>query len=207
MGKKIATFLTWCFHPLFIPTYGMGVLYLIFTGPFFLHDYRIPVLLLSITFITTGLLPALSAWILLRSGILKNLQMDDRRERLLPYLTTALYYLMAYYMFRSFPLPLVLLKIFRHFILAGCIGILLTTVINFFWKISAHTVAAGGWCGALTGLCLLMYDPPLPALFAVIGIAGVTGYARLKLEAHTPAQVYAGYLLGFACTFFLLNRV
>jgi len=28
-------------------------------------------------------------------------------------------------------------------------------------------------------------------------ISGMTGFARLKLKEHTPAQVYAGFLVGF----------
>jgi hypothetical protein len=207
MSRKPAVFLTYCFHPLFIPAYGMLVLYFIFAGPFFLHDYRIPMLLISITLLTTCLLPAITAWILLRSGMLQSLDMDDKRERLLPYLCTSLYYLMAYVMLRNFPLPPVILHLIRNFILGGALALLITALITVFWKISAHTVASGGWCGALAGLCLIMYDPPIYILFAVLFTSGLTGYARLRLEAHTPAQVYSGYLLGFMCTFLLLYRI
>jgi membrane-associated phospholipid phosphatase len=27
-------------------------------------------------------------------------------------------------------------------------------------------------------------------------VSGIVGYARLRLNAHSPAQVYAGFLLG-----------
>ena len=33
-------------------------------------------------------------------------------------------------------------------------------------------------------------------LALVMLMAGIVGYARLKLNAHTPAQVYSGFLLG-----------
>ncbi len=204
MEKRFALFLTYCFHPLLIPTYGMATLCWIFAGPYFIQDYRVPLLLISITLVTTGILPALSAWLLLRSGLLQSIQMDDRRERLLPYLSTALYYLLAYYMLKNFPVPLVMLRIIRLFILGASAAILLTACINIFWKISAHTVASGGWCGSLTGLSLMLYAPPYYFLFSVFLITGLVGFARLKLEAHSPAQVYAGFLLGFFCTFFLL---
>jgi len=28
-------------------------------------------------------------------------------------------------------------------------------------------------------------------------MSGLTGFARLKLQAHTPAQIYSGFALGF----------
>jgi membrane-associated phospholipid phosphatase len=35
-------------------------------------------------------------------------------------------------------------------------------------------------------------------LIAVLLVSGIVAYARLRLNAHTPAQVYTGFLLGFA---------
>jgi membrane-associated phospholipid phosphatase len=64
-------------------------------------------------------------------------------------------------------------------------------------------VAVGGLSGALLALCLFVPNPPLPLLYGVLGISGLVLSSRLKLEAHTGAQVYAGYLLGFSCTFAL----
>jgi membrane-associated phospholipid phosphatase len=35
-------------------------------------------------------------------------------------------------------------------------------------------------------------------------IAGFVGFARLKLNAHSPSQVYTGFLLGFLVEFLLM---
>jgi membrane-associated phospholipid phosphatase len=37
-------------------------------------------------------------------------------------------------------------------------------------------------------------------LFLITGVllSGFVGFARLKLKAHEPMQIYAGYLIGFA---------
>ena len=35
------------------------------------------------------------------------------------------------------------------------------------------------------------------ALIAIILLSGIVAYARLKLNAHTPSQVYSGFVLGF----------
>jgi membrane-associated phospholipid phosphatase len=200
-----ARILTYIFHPLLIPTYGMILLYKVFSRMYFLDgDPRIFWLLLGITLITTCLLPAMSSYILLRSGMLKSLEMNERRERILPYLTTAMYYLFAFYMLRDFPVPAGMLTAMRLFTLGGAAAIVGTMVINFYWKISAHTVAIGGLIGAVLALSMLLPMVPPELLYIVLLLGGIVGYARLRLDAHSPAQVYAGYLLGFLSTFLLL---
>jgi membrane-associated phospholipid phosphatase len=38
-------------------------------------------------------------------------------------------------------------------------------------------------------------------------VAGLTGYARLKDNDHSPGQVYAGYLVGITINFLLVRLV
>jgi membrane-associated phospholipid phosphatase len=42
-----------------------------------------------------------------------------------------------------------------------------------------------------------------PVVIPCLLIAGLLGYARLKLEAHTPAQVYSGFAIGLISMFLL----
>jgi membrane-associated phospholipid phosphatase len=37
-----------------------------------------------------------------------------------------------------------------------------------------------------------------------IFIAGLLGYARIRMNAHRPSQVYAGFLIGFVTQLILL---
>jgi membrane-associated phospholipid phosphatase len=191
------------FHPLLVPTYGMFLLYRVFASIYFIQDLRVPLLLMSITFVSTGLLPALSSYILMRTGFVKSMEMDLRKERVFPYLITSIYYLFAYYMLKDFPVPSGMSLTIRFFVLGATASILIAMGINFVWKISAHAVAMGGLTGALLALCLFVPNPPLPFLYGVLAVSGLVMSSRLKLEAHTGAQVYAGYVLGFFCTFIL----
>jgi membrane-associated phospholipid phosphatase len=57
-----------------------------------------------------------------------------------------------------------------------------------------------GW-GGLVGLILslsLRFNTDL-VLFLILAIlfSGIVGFARLKLTAHSPMQVYMGFLIGF----------
>jgi hypothetical protein len=205
METRFAKLITYVFHPLLIPTYGMCLLYRLFSDIYFIRDIRIPLLLIGITLVSTCLLPALSVFLLFRSRKLSTLEMDERKERSAPFLITVLCYLFAYYMLKEFPAPSGMLRTIRIFILGAASALVMTTAINFKWKISAHAVAIGGLSGAMAALTLFLPTPPsLGWLCLVVFIAGLVGYARLRLLAHSQGQVYTGYLLGFASLFGLL---
>ena len=65
---------------------------------------------------------------------------------------------------------------------------ILVTIINFFWKISAH--AAGVTAGALVFNLLLGQSPYLYFLIPLVA------WSRYREKEHTPAQIFAGVLLG-----------
>ncbi|MCK4288907.1 MAG: hypothetical protein KAW86_06865, partial [Bacteroidales bacterium] len=74
--------------------------------------------------------------------------------------------------------------------------LIITLIINFFWKISIHMIGIGGMLGTLIGLSFLwMIDIPFLIILLIL-CSGITGFARLKLNAHNPAQVYTGFVIG-----------
>ena len=75
--------------------------------------------------------------------------------------------------------------------------LIVTVVITWFWKISAHAIGIG----CASGFLFLLYETsPTSSLFMAMVIsillAGIIISARLYLEAHTPKQVYWGYFMG-----------
>jgi membrane-associated phospholipid phosphatase len=65
-----------------------------------------------------------------------------------------------------------------------------------YWKISMHMTGIGGLCGSLL-LCSIIWPIDIRwMLAAVFLIAGIIGSSRLILNAHTPAQVSAGFFAG-----------
>ena len=88
--------------------------------------------------------------------------------------------------------------------LMGCtFVILVATIITFFWRISLHTIGMGGLLGFFTEMMITQaFDKSImiPVFMLTVIIAGLVGSARLYLEAHTPAQIYAGYAVGFVGT-------
>lgn len=185
--------LSYLLHPLLMPTYGFALL-------FFTHNYistfmplNFKLVILIITFVFTFLLPSFNAFILLKIGRIKSFEMETQQERSIPYISTAAYFFALVYMLyaRSFPITIIL-------IIAGAgLSILLTFLINFRWKISAHAIGIGGLIGGVMGISYrLMIDLRWITLLLIL-CAGLTGFARLQLKAHEPSQVYCGFLLGF----------
>ncbi|MCK6649229.1 MAG: hypothetical protein L6Q66_06210 [Bacteroidia bacterium] len=200
-GEKLAKLISYVFHPLLMPTYGL--LALLFTKNYVstFTPLVLKIFLVGVTFVFTFIMPAINALILLRLKRIKSLEMENPEERYVPYISTALFYFSLYYLFHTagdFP------SIFKLLILGAAISILLTLIINLKWKISAHAVGTGGIVAAIIGVSLrLMVDLQVIAIISTL-IAGLVGLGRLKLNAHTPAQVYTGFLLGFLVEFVLM---
>ena len=198
--EKLAKLISYLFHPLLMPTYGFAIL-------FFTKNYiatftssNIKLTILGITFIFTFLLPFVNTLILLKMGRIKSLEMETISERVILYFGTALYYFALFYLFYTSGFP----NIFRILILGAAVSVLLTAFINYKWKISAHAIGIGGVAGAALGIeYRLQLDAHL-LLMLIILIAGIICYGRLKLKAHTPSQVYTGFILGFFVELLLL---
>jgi len=126
--------------------------------------------------------------------------MEDHTERYIPYATTVLYYFALYYLFYNVEIP----NLFKVLVLGASLSVLLTFIINFKWKISAHTIGIGGIAGAMLATVYRLQMELYLVLMLIIISAGIVGYARLKLKAHTPPQIYTGFLLGFLVEFLLL---
>ena len=154
--------------------------------------------LLLLIFIGTFGVPALLIFLLLRSGIVRSIYLNDRNDRRIPYLLTALTYALLTYLL-GFRLQLVSAFAPVLAVLMGSttLAILLVGMVNLYWKISAHGVGVGGTVGAIAGLLLKFGEMTLllPLAGAII-LAGAVGSARLELNAHTPAQVAAGIVVG-----------
>lgn len=198
--EKFATFISTLFHPLLMPTYGFAVIFLTQNYISTFTTLSLKILILSVTFIFTFLLPAINAFILLKMGKIKSLEMESNEERVVPYTSTALYYFSLFYLFYNAQFP----NVFKILVLGASISIVLTLLINFRWKISAHTIGIGGISGGIFGIVLRLHIDLHFILMGVILVAGLVGYARLKLNAHTPAQVYIGFLLGFLVELLLM---
>ena len=200
VADSIAKALSVLLYPLFVPTYGVAL----FCYAFHIHVLPLPVAwyLIAIigTLLLTCVLPISAIGILIRRGKVKDLQIADARERTIPYLYTILGFgFWSYLMISVLHAPLYIGLV----TVGATIGISLVAFINRWWKISAHLTAFGGLFGGLMSYCLgIGALPTWGTLCLWMSVTLLLMYARVRLNAHTPAQVCAGWLLGISCTFF-----
>ncbi|WP_306204284.1 phosphoesterase PA-phosphatase [Actinoplanes sp. RD1] len=72
---------------------------------------------------------------------------------------------------------------------AGGTGLLVYTAVTRWWKMSIHAGVAAGTSATLVAL----YGP---LLLLTVPLVVLAGWARVRLSAHTTAQVVAGALVG-----------
>ncbi|MBE0661612.1 MAG: hypothetical protein IH597_04010 [Bacteroidales bacterium] len=191
--------ISYIFHPMLLSTYAMIILFNMRVYFSMGIPSKAKWMIGILIFIITGLLPMLTALLMSRLGITKSIQMDQREERIWPFVITAVFYYLGYYLLKQLELS----PVFLLFMLGAFVTVVISLMISFFWKISVHMIGMGGLVGAFTGLSLkIMIDLPI-LIIALIFLSGLTGFSRLKLMAHSPAQVLAGFVAGF-CSFMLL---
>lgn len=183
------------FHPLLMVTYGV-VLALTFTY-LAIYPPTMKLLLAGGTFLSTAVIPGAFIFMMVKNGATVDMELSDRHERVVPYLIFITSIMVcAFYMYKMM-LPFWFISL----LLGACVALILALLINFFWKISAHAIGIGGLLGGIMGVARIHLINPYWAFIIVILIAGLVGTSRIFLKRHTPMQVYAGFCLGFICTF------
>jgi membrane-associated phospholipid phosphatase len=201
-GNRIANFLSILFHPLWVPVYLFVALMRFDRYALFLVGKDFQKLFLPLLLIN-AIAPAFSIWLLAKGGYISSVRVENRRERFVPILLVLFYYGGTYALIRitgqSVPwlIPSLMLALIASLVAA--------LSLNFILKISLHMLALGGAFGVVLAIQAQHRFGPI-AIAAAIGLlAGLVGWARLKLNAHSPREVYAGFLVGAVFSYFILR--
>jgi len=195
--KNFARFLSIIFNPLLMPTYG---LFLIFRINDHISYLALPIkkVIFITVFVSSFILPLSITPLLYILKQVQSIYMKTRKERVWPLIITGFFFFTGYYFLSLFSqVPAFVLK----YISATIITIYVALFITFFWKISIHMIGIGGLTGGILALAYMFGIDLHLLLSALILIAGLLGTARLYLSAHNPAQIYAGFVLGFGIVF------
>ena len=190
-----SNFLSNILSPLLMPTYG--VFLALWVSVLCLLPYGTRVTVLMVCMGITCILPIILLSVMRHLKLIKDLHVDKREQRLIPYLFSALCYgVAAYYLYYCHS-P----QWFVVFMVGSAITVLIMALINLKWKISAHMAGIGG-------VAALVYQIHVQGLSAfdllwllcvIIILAGALGTARLVLKRHHLWQVLAGFVVGFLC--------
>lgn len=199
ISNGLAHFFSIAFSPLLVPTYGVSAA--IWLSILALVPSSAKWSVVVVTWLLTCLLPMLSIGGLVRLGKVSDPGLNNRSERTIPYIITAICYMgCAFYLYKAHA-PAWL----WGFPCGGAIAVGICLPINFKWKISAHMAGMGGLVAVFFVLVVkgvFIYNPALWITMAVLA-AGFVGTSRVYLERHTVLQVIAGTAVGFICVFFI----
>lgn len=195
--RAVATVISYITHPLFIPLIITFLTVRALPEYFvaFAHSSKrfqydtlyIRVLTISIFFPVLTLLLARSL------KFVESIQMHTQRDRIIPYVACTIYYFWAFYAFKR---EGVTPPFFNAFFLGVFLAVVLSMVGNTYAKISMHTTGWGGVIGLLLMLMTGMHMNVSFPLVVTFLVAGIVATARLILSAHTPAEIYTGFIIG-----------
>jgi hypothetical protein len=180
------------FHPLFMPVYGLAI---IFTAPTLMGylPLEIKKILLLIVLVNNVMVPVLLMPFFRHRKIITFWTLDDRKERTVPILVSTILYALTWYIVSRFQVPFFM----KSFFISTFLISLTVATINFWWKISVHSVGAGSLVALVITLSHRMYTPLMWYLIPAIIIAGLILSSRLKLNSHSPGQAWVGLFTGF----------
>ena len=193
-----ARFISTVLSPLLTPSYGVFLALSI--SPKVLDNMGTRINLLLIIFGITCVLPMVTIAVLHNFKVIKDKRLIKRQDRLIPYITGTIFYLVAvwYMSYTHEPQWLVM------FAAGGALACLISTIVNIKWKISAHMAGMGGLLALLWQLNAMDLEVISPVwmlvfIFVVIGLSGALGSARILLKRHNLSQVLAGFCNGLVC--------
>ncbi len=192
MQKKIAKIISAIFHPFFIPTIGYLVL---LSSDFYLSllSWDAKRFLLLVVFFSTAILPMLSVAIMALNPKF-DMTMQNARDRIIPLLLTAIFYYIGFLLLNQVRV----FSVFKLFLIASVLVLVVLLFITLKWNISTHMAAIGGMTATIFALSFRSGTNPVTAIIIAVIVSGLVGTSRLILQKHNLKQLAAGYFLGFS---------
>ncbi|MCI0523071.1 MAG: hypothetical protein L0Y37_05380 [Bacteroidales bacterium] len=188
---NVARALSVLFHPLFIPLYGLLIIY---SSPTLLSF--IPFEMKRIIFVLVSannvILPLSVAAILYSRGAIRTFNARDRNERVLLLTFALMMYTVTAVLLLKIPVP----NLFKAYFIAIAVVTLITLVITAFYRLSLHAAGFGGLL-SLVGFMILLYNISSTwQLITVLLLGGAVMSSRIYLDDHKPSEVWSGLIAG-----------
>ena len=204
--KKIAHAVSLIFHPLFIPLFALPLYFSLDSYENLIigqSDTNFLNAIYSVMVLVGVLFPLLSLYIMIRTKMVSDFNAFNKKERPPIFILVLSYYLMVYFMYRSWNSSIYhLLDPLLSFLSGGIYLIVIALLIIFRTKISLHSISISAFAGAFLAYSITLTNILNPTFLIVLNcflliLMGVVASARLYLKAHQPFEVYLGLLIGF----------
>ena len=197
--KHLSKAISYILHPLLIPS--LGLLAMFNSGTYLSYlPFEVKKWMLVFTFVSTYLIPLSAIFFIYYQGIIKSMQLSTREERYAPLGISIIMFIFCYYLVQRIEVP----KLYNAFLFASLVAVSVTLFVTLKFKISIHMVGVGGLTALIIFLAFyLKVDLQFYLIISVL-LSGLVGSARLILKAHTPAEVYTGFVAGFTAVILTL---
>ena len=217
MMRFISQIISAVFHPLVMLTYMLILLLVVNPYLFGVSSLKEGIPIVLRVFACTFFIPGFACFLMQKLGLISSITMRERKDRIGPFIVTGIFYLWA---FRSAladtnaPTPFLVAILGATLLLFACF------FINIFFKVSVHAAGVTGFA-AMVIIALRLYSiGSIPIHFPYVGnydvslnlililsifSVGLVLMSRMKLNAHTPRELYAGVVVGLLCQFIALR--
>lgn len=192
---RFAQFISVIFHPLLITTYLFALLSIFLPG--ILQPVRPSLWFIFLIFLMTFLLPSLNFIFFRITGTIRDMNLFNRTDRIMPFtFVTILYVVVTYMFYHNFQVPNVL-----KLMMIITTMVIVSTIVTLFYKVSVHSVAICGLVGILLPLNNASEGLLLYPTIGILIVAGIVMSSRLRLNAHVLREVLYGAAIGFLIGF------
>jgi len=192
MVRLLAKFISYIFHPLFIPLY---ITYFIIQ----IHSYQfagindwVNLRTLLQVFVNCTFLPLASILLLRALNFIDSVFLKTQKDRIIPYIICMTFYFWNWYVFKNNHEVKDLVSMSMAIFNASVFGFL----VNITMKASMHAIAVGVMT---TFIALLAFtDSSSFSLYLSIAvlISGIVCTSRLIVSDHSQKEIYYGFLIG-----------
>jgi membrane-associated phospholipid phosphatase len=194
--KAFAQFISYLFHPIWMPLYVVLIFWEMDTRIHILTQNSAWIYITMVVVINSIIIPTLMFWMMKSLGVISSLTMEDKKDRVFPFLVTGLFYLTSWFVFYN----LGILDLVAYLFIVATALVIVALIVNLFWKISVHSMSMGALSVFILYLTTIHFIPNNWPAYIIIFLSGLVGFARLKLKSHNATQVYVGYLSGIIIT-------
>ncbi|MBI5373405.1 MAG: hypothetical protein HZA79_15385 [Sphingobacteriales bacterium] len=191
--RLAARFISYIFHPVFLPLYVMA--FLVFEHPYLFTGFgpREKVLVLLQAVAMYLFFPLVTVLLLKALGFIESVQLKKQKDRIIPLIACMIWYFWIWNVWRNLPeYPGEAVR----FALAIWISSWAALMANVKIKISLHAISVGI---AATFILLMAFTQALNfGIYIAVSlfITGLVCTARFLVSDHTQAEIYGGLALG-----------
>src|SRR6187431_393930 len=190
--QVLAKFISYVFHPLFIPLYITYFIIQVRSYQFAGINDWVNLRTLLQVFVNCTFLPFASILLLRALKFIDSVFLKTQKDRIIPYIICMTFYFWNWYVFKNNHEVKDLVSMSMAIFNASIFGFLT----NIFMKVSMHAIAVGVMT---TFVALLAFTDSSSFSFYLsiaVLIAGIVCTSRLLVSDHSQREIYYGFLIG-----------